>query len=475
MTHPCSSEMSSSSSSRSTNEALLQEQWGNDGWVTASIAADAAPANRASYQSGSDPSQRDALLDRYFSVIGSSPLEAIEAVTEWFDKHLDAAAVRALSVLTGVSLRSSKSTKSVRMAELLACGCPPLDVFSLREWAAGEWEARGDAPALIEAGKRRVLETERSRLPLPTVVVTPPPPGDLSDMASVMAFIAKALSAIGTGSTSSAAPPGALQTVSSLSPIEKHLNKIGSAIDQNNYVDCHQLGVQFLARLKSSERRPVASTQLGPGMYLSSVDHPVEDVSASHDPVSFGEGMVHFLHLLNKRHPSRLADVLEWWMLVQQETALSATAKVVYAKEFMFVFRAATDWVSKVGTNSNLLVRASAEAARFSTPAPPGVRPHADGLSRRERLDLKRARETSSRPTAPVQVIKRPRPPPGAAPPAPRQVLTCFSRSDPDSVACGYGPQCQFSHACASCGADHLARDCPAWDNSKLRKASKRS
>ena len=95
MTHPCSSEMSSSSSSRSTNEALLQEQWGNDGWVTASITTDAAPANRASYQSGSDPSQRDALLDRYFSVIGSSPLEAIEAVTEWFDKHLDAAAVRA--------------------------------------------------------------------------------------------------------------------------------------------------------------------------------------------------------------------------------------------------------------------------------------------------------------------------------------------------------------------------------------------
>ncbi len=47
--------------------------------------------------------------------------------------------------------------------------------------------------------------------------------------------------------------------------------------------------------------------------------------------------------------------------------------------------------------------------------------------------------------------------------------VTCFSRSDPESVGCNYD-NCIFSHACASCGEDHMARDCPSWDVSKTRK-----
>jgi hypothetical protein len=43
---------------------------------------------------------------------------------------------------------------------------------------------------------------------------------------------------------------------------------------------------------------------------------------------------------------------------------------------------------------------------------------------------------------------------------------TCFSRSDPARGPCRY-KRCRFKHACASCGQDHAAADCPAWVQAK--------
>ena len=43
----------------------------------------------------------------------------------------------------------------------------------------------------------------------------------------------------------------------------------------------------------------------------------------------------------------------------------------------------------------------------------------------------------------------------------------CFSRLDRRYGVC-YFPDCKFSHACASCGADHEAEACKKWDQAKV-------
>jgi hypothetical protein len=50
-------------------------------------------------------------------------------------------------------------------------------------------------------------------------------------------------------------------------------------------------------------------------------------------------------------------------------------------------------------------------------------------------------------------------------PPTRKYKDVCFSRSSLDSV-CKFA-NCRFSHMCVSCGADHAASECPAWDPTK--------
>ena len=151
--------------------------------------------------------------------------------------------------------------------------------------------------------------------------------------------------------------------------------------------------------------------------------------------------------------------------------------KVIYAKEFMYLHRASVDWCGKMELSSTLLVNAIASSSellrkeRESTPVAPGV----SRENRRLQQALKEQREELA-----GNIRKKPKLAKTASDRAAAELkrtqnlrtVTCFSRSDPSVQACTY-TDCRFSHDCVSCGANHLAKDCPSWDSSKTRRNPK--
>ena len=138
-------------------------------------------------------------------------------------------------------------------------------------------------------------------------------------------------------------------------------------------------------------------------------------------------------------------------------------AKVSFAKEFMYTYRGLTCWVDHMKANPLMAVGSQQDAVSKGL----HMAKRCDTCAKRKRSD---DRAGNGKEPTPKVVKKDKKTPPGQPGPS-RPVSTgvCYSRSDPDSDGCNYS-SCRFSHACASCGLDHAAKDCPSFDQSKIKR-----
>jgi hypothetical protein len=430
--------------------------------------------------------QRNALVVRWAQVL-DTPAERDEAVLEWFAKHLDAGAIQALSIMTGVCSRAATLAKADRIALLMGILCPPVPLNLIREWVNGEIAAVGDvaahntlmrSQALAEAdaaaaaaggsgsaagaGAAAAADGGGSGAPPPGTGLSP----ELKLMMQYMASLVP--------SAQPAVAPLPFTATSGMSPCEKHMAKIIAAIINGNYVDAHGLAVEFLHNLQMQDRTPTSSHEVAPGMFITSANNKVVDTSKIRDPATFAEGMVHYLHLNQLHRPARVPDLLAWWLEVQQDRTMCAVAKVIFCKRFMFRFRSASNWVDLMRMNTRMSIEAEREAARFAAPPAPGLTGRG---TKRERERALAAAQPPPNP-APSRRTRRvvlpgavtPPPVPPVAPRVMKPEITCFSRSDPASTGCKWEPNCIYSHLCATCKIDHAAKDCPAWDPAMTRR-----
>jgi hypothetical protein len=174
---------------------------------------------------------------------------------------------------------------------------------------------------------------------------------------------------------------------------------------------------------------------------------------------------VYYLVLLAKYAPTRVGDVLKWWLAVIGNMAIqNPAAKVLFAKNFMYTYRGSTDWFKCMNESTNMILEAAAQAPYV----PPSSRVQDGVLSRRQQQAAKRQLDAAN---AATLQNKRHKPVVNKRTAQGGQgtgLQCCFTRSDPAMGDCTY-TKCRFSHNCATCGADHSAMDCPSFDMKFLR------
>jgi hypothetical protein len=150
---------------------------------------------------------------------------------------------------------------------------------------------------------------------------------------------------------------------------------------------------------------------------------------------------------------------MEFFVSLRKSTK---TGKVMAMKHIMFTYTdpRVCDWVSKAKDDSMFLQQTFFEVPQsFQAPSSATDRSFPAGQSGRKKdvADKRKAAQGGAR----ANRDKRNR----GNPPARKYKNVCFSRSSLTSV-CKFH-DCRFSHICVSCGDDHAASDCPAWDPSK--------
>ena len=125
-------------------------------------------------------------------------------------------------------------------------------------------------------------------------------------------------------------------------------------------------------------------------------------------------------------------------------------AKAKFMKHFMYEYRKSEDWVGDFERNLDLKLEYL-------------LSPKQDGLEQ----------EDVSKPAAGTSQKRRgPRMSSTASGERKRFKSTkkCFTRLEQSKGKC-FHKNCIFDHACACCGADHAAVDCPTWDDAKGSRA----
>jgi hypothetical protein len=167
---------------------------------------------------------------------------------------------------------------------------------------------------------------------------------------------------------------------------------------------------------------------------------------------------------------SMAADRLSWFGKLCQFEA-SADKKINFAKNFHCEYAAEDDWADLFHRDSAMLVRLAANPVMAAAPSLPnsrggggggngGNRGGARGGSRGARQG--RGGRGNGRGSGRSSSS-------GSS----RGGKVCFSRLRISSGDCAWGATCKFSHLCASCGADHTAKDCTNWDAAKAKLAEK--
>jgi hypothetical protein len=254
-----------------------------------------------------------------------------------------------------------------------------------------------------------------------------------------------------------------LPSMAGLSPIEKHMLKAIKAIREGFYPDPHLLASEFLLMLRRQDRTPSQLTKIGNGMSIVTENSVTPDTSKNIDPVSFADGMVHFLHLTAQHRPDSLHDVLAWWHAVQEDRTMCPAAKVSFAKDFMYTYKGLGCWVDLMKANPLMAVGSQQDAVYKGL----HLAKRCEACFKRKRADDRVGGGKEHK----KEVVKKEKKTPPGQPGPSRPAFTgvCYSRSDPSSDGCHFA-NCRFSHACASCGLDHMAKDCPAFDPSKIKR-----
>ena len=202
-------------------------------------------------------------------------------------------------------------------------------------------------------------------------------------------------------------------------------------------------------------------------LQIEDAEPSLRNVTHSYDVSECRQGLdfLFELYAADEAVAYRLEDMLRWNRKVwEMKWGDSQSTKVRLIKEFMFKYANADDWASKLESDFVLLQ----ECREFEGPRPTSSQAPTPSQGRRRRRSRSRDRGRPSSRRERSLSPRRSRRDGGSSRRSSGKRPYCHSRSDHAKGPCTYA-NCRFSHDCASCGADHTAADCPAWDAAKAK------
>ena len=244
-----------------------------------------------------------------------------------------------------------------------------------------------------------------------------------------------------------------LQSTSTISPWQRHVAKAEELLKAHKFVDPVTLDsvTEEHMRFKSVPTRVVGETEGGLMIVGKEVKAP--DVSRVFDPARTRNGYLRMVTLASKcavkSVSSRVHDFLALDTKVWNYPNASDLSKSTFLKHFLLEHEASDDLVGEFDKATTLLARFMWSIAQPQSQSSGYVAPKRKlpklgpgSLTSASTAD-KRARFMSEKP--------------------------CYSRVEKGKV-CDY-PGCKFNHACVSCGQDHTASECNAFDEQKSKAA----
>jgi hypothetical protein len=261
-------------------------------------------------------------------------------------------------------------------------------------------------------------------------------------------------------------------------PLEALLGDASKAIRKNRFFEVSSLNAVNLERLKLLTGRgdQKAKKIKVDDLVLSAVTAGDKKWSSIFNWDWFVSGFPKFVELMLKDPVKCMlaGDRLGWFGKLCQFEA-SPDRKIQFAKNFHFEYAARDDWNVLFHQDSAMLIRMASGSAGGTLSYPASSRGGNGGGGGGSRGGARGGGRGGARggggrgngrggkkPSGPGQT-QQPR----------ASKLLCYSRLRLTSGDCTYGATCKFSHACASCGADHAAKDCKGWDAAKAQVAEK--
>lgn len=383
------------------------------------------------------------------------PPTAVSDLREWWEVHLNLMAVRVASAMYKAPVDVVKASKKSIVSWLVDGKRLPIRLNTIVDWFSA-----------LSAEETDAVPDDASPNPLPTrPAQAPVTGGNLEDdqgngkhsgpyhvsmspeqMQQMLASFASQLR-----DPSASSEKTALKVAES--PLDVHLRKTRNSVNMMAFVDPSTLCKTYLEYIKSKQAAYGQSKSISVSSdgRITTGEPTLRDVSKRYCSVEFRQGWDFLLEMYmdDPAVAHRVPDMLKWARIVWSQGIGTPEQKVRYSKEFMFKYQRseASDWVGKFSTDVPLMLeflcplpqpqsKPSGTAA-----APSGGRGKGSGAKRKA---------TSA--------------PPG--PRKPKKKRCCFSRSNPEHGECTY-KNCRFCHKCASCGKDHCAQKCDAWDDKK--------
>jgi hypothetical protein len=384
-------------------------------------------------------------------------------------------------------IQQKASSKSDTMRELIEYQCLPIPwkqmEYMVDAWFALDESARSEirnAPACTHAKKIHVgphpddastSDYEDDVLgggkALPhgrTDVPDDPPKSTPSESSALAALLAKAIDALGNRPA-----PSPLEVRPSEDPVERTLDKARKALLGGYYIDIMHLSKSNMDKLRFKGLSPSGDTLRIVNGNLTTSSCADTDLASSYNWREFASAFSEYVILmLATREVAHLVeDRLRWFQEVSQYRNVRDDQRTKYCKYFMCQYAGFAPWLPLFHSDSSLLL----QYLPISTVAEPFNLgdAHARSQLRRDRQSGtgsgSKRQQTSPSHGAPGG--KKPKHSPAGKK---KKHRYCFTRSDPSLGACPHGTKCRFDHNCASCGKDHTAADCSAWDQATADK-----
>jgi hypothetical protein len=253
--------------------------------------------------------------------------------------------------------------------------------------------------------------------------------------------------------------------------VEKVLEKMRRSLRNNEYLDIMYLSANNLDKLRFKGGTDVGTALSLVNGVLTATDQSQNDITNSYDWKEFRSAW-NMLMMLMMGMPDmlpRVQDRMRWFQLLESYRNVHDNQRTKYAKLFMYRYKDEVLWEKFFHTDSSLLLQylpASSVSPQFNlgdawargktreSSRRENDRNHGGGRSsagkRHRSRSPRRSGGKNSRSRAPQKRHKY-----------------CFTRADPLKGECSHGSSCRFDHNCASCGGQHSAATCPAWDQAK--------
>lgn len=382
---------------------------------------------------------------------------------EWWMSHLDAHSLRVAAIMSGIPTSELPSSKSALAAALVDRRQRLIPVAAITKWL--QFPARADDEDKHDGSDNDGGETDGEGSSMgptsPPGNEVPTAKGSIELDAALVRSLLQQMSAL----KSPADPEPPVETNKPIeAPLDKFLRRARDMVRNRVYIDPLTLSRSYRDHIRDKQpaRGAKKLVQFG-SLQIEDAEPHLRNVTHSYDVTECRQGLdfLFELYATEEAVAHRLPDMLRWnrklWEMRWGDTP---STKVRLVKEFMFKYAAADDWATKLESDFVLLQECrefqGSRSPASQTPAPSRRRRRSRS---RDRGKAPPRRDRSRSPRRDRRGAVDPRRPPGG-----RQY--CHSRSDPAKGTCTYA-RCRFSHECASCGADHAAADCPAWDAAK--------